>query len=159
MFNTGTLNLTSDLFEYNTATGGTGDSPNGNYGSGVGGGVFNGDGVLMATNDTFTHNTAQGEGGALRSVMGYGAGGGLANDSGNVIATGLVFTSNSALEAGSTLGAGGAIDTYYGTFILTNSNGTNDVGQARPFNAKQLNQGVYDVGTNINLSNTHDAIG
>jgi predicted outer membrane repeat protein len=137
--NMGTLDLFNDAFRSNTATGGAGSQPNGNanYGSGIGGGVFNGGTAasLTATHDTFTDNTVQGI---------VGGGGGLANNSGHVNASYLTFDGNSAGAAG----YGGAISTYLGSFTLSNSTGTGDSGQTNypsgTLSPPGLTPGIYD---------------
>ena len=145
VFNMGTLTLggtsnTYDTFSYNSAVGGAGSvNGNNNNGSGVGGGVYNG-GTTAKLTANYTHFSYNEADGAGYGGVGGAGGGGLANASGTVIANNLSFLDNEAL---STLtAAGGAIDTYMGSFQLTNSTGTGD--STSPFDDPAPNSGIYD---------------
>jgi predicted outer membrane repeat protein len=131
--NLGSMILTDYLFERNSATGGNGFSPNPNYGSGVGGGVYNGGttGNLTTKNDWFTANVAQNNRNDTQGIC-DGIGGGLANEAGTVMASSLAFADNIALNySAQGMADGGAIFTFSlspgVSFSLSNSRGAGDL--------------------------------
>ena len=162
IWNDGTLSVTNDTFNNNTAYGNggaiynsgtlsaTNDTSNNNTSDNYGGAIYN-SGTLTETNDTFNNNTAQsGLGGAIYNFFGCtltetndtfnnntatrGGGGAITND-GTLTMNHDIFNNNSDYDYG------GAIKNF-GTLTCTNdtfNNNTANYGGGAIFNSGTLN--------------------
>jgi hypothetical protein len=103
--NLGTLTLTGDLIDHNSASGGNGVGPGGDGGSVAGGGISN-DGTLTIQQSTITDNTATGGSGGNATGATHGGPGGLA-DGGGIFSYGPLRITDSTISDNTLRGGGG----------------------------------------------------
>jgi hypothetical protein len=116
----GSVTLTSDVLENNSAVGGRGETgcPSGAGGNGLGGGLYVGAGAIVTMcSDTIAFNVASGGAGGSGAPSGQGEGGGIYIASKTTVYLDA-FTVSNALNNTDSSGTNGTTANIDGSYVL-----------------------------------------